>query len=82
MRGALPVFFGKGKQGEVGDAQAVGQAGHHPDRFHAGHVAPDPHQPPALGPAAIAVHDNGDVTGDFLGVQRHRRFSQGGPPAP
>ena len=60
----------------------AGQAGHHPDRLHAGHVAPDAEPAPALGPAAIAVHDDGDVAGNFLGVQSHGIFSQGGPPAP
>jgi hypothetical protein len=39
-------------------------------------------KPLALGPPAIAIHDDGDVAGDFLGVQRHGIIRQRDPPAP
>ncbi len=53
-----------------------GQAGHDPDRLHPGDVALDPHQPPALGPAAVAVHDDGHVAGKSVTVRRQRIISQ------
>ena len=39
---------------------------HGPDALDAPAVADDPGQAPPLGPAAVAVHDDGDVSGQLL----------------
>ncbi len=61
--GAVPVFLGEREEGEHLDAALDGAFHHLADRFHAGAVPQGPgHQAPA-GPAPVAVHDDGYVTG-------------------
>ena len=78
--GALPVLFGEGEQGEIRDAQFPGQAGDDPDGLHPDHMALDAQQAAALGPAAVAVHDDGHMTGKSVTARRMRIISQESTP--
>src|SRR5450631_661416 len=65
---ARPVFRGESEQGQIPDSQQVGLLNHHLDRFCAALVADDAPEHALLGPAAVAVHDNGKVNGELVGV--------------
>ena len=51
------------------DTQIVGGSGHLFDRFHAGSVPVHPFTAARFGPAAVAIHDDGHMARDAVGVQ-------------
>ena len=57
----VPILDGKGVQREVPDAQPRGTAQHGAHRLGTATVALDAGQTARGGPAAVAVHDDGDV---------------------
>ncbi|SPE56269.1 hypothetical protein SBV1_2320021 [Verrucomicrobia bacterium] len=59
----VPVFDGKGVKGKVLDGQLAGSANDDAGGFSAGAMALDPGEVPLPGPAAIAIHDDGNVAG-------------------
>ena len=61
VTGPLPVLHRESVEGEGVDAQPAAGLDDLANRAHAGPVAGDPRQVPAFGPAAVAVHDNGNV---------------------
>ena len=65
LGGALPIFLGKGEQGENAHAGGAGAFDGLADRLHARLVAGRARQGARLRPPAVAVHDDGDV-------RRHR----------
>ncbi len=66
VRGALPVLGGEGVGGEVLDPQLQRALDHVEQRALTRFVALGAGQSPLLGPAAVAVHDDGDVPGHEL----------------
>ena len=60
-RGTLPVLDGKGVEGEDFEAEPRRGLDDVPDRVDAGAMPLDARQVPLAGPAAVAVHDDGDV---------------------
>ena len=73
--GPAPVFQRKRIQRKRGNAQPRARLDHGPRRLHAGAMAGDARQMPPLRPAAVAVHDDGDVLGQPLRVESSRRAS-------
>ena len=73
MRRALPIFRGEGVQSEIGEAYFSTRLDDVPNRFFAAPVAFKTAQAAPLGPAAVPVHDNGDMTGQpvFLNKNAH-----------
>ena len=67
--GAAPVFYGEGVEGERFDVEAGAGFDDDARGFGAVAVAGDARQVAALGPAAVAVHDDGDVLRQPLPVQ-------------
>src|SRR5690606_17379744 len=65
---ALPVLAGKGEQGEMPHAALAGGADQGFRRLLAGLVAERARPPALLRPAAIAIHDDGDVTRQCGGI--------------
>ena len=63
------VFEGKGVEGEIGKADAGGGFGDSADGFSAALMAEEALEAALVGPAAIAVHDDGDVARHAIGVQ-------------
>ncbi len=59
----LPVLLGEGKKGQVLDAEPGAGFDGILDRLGRGAMALDPRLVPPLGPAAVPVHDDGDVFG-------------------
>ena len=64
----VPVFFGKGIQGEGFDIQFSAEGDHFVDGLDPCPMTLDPGQGIFFRPAAIAVHDNSDVPGHFIGI--------------
>ena len=62
--GAAPVFDGEGVEGEGFDAQAGAGFDGCAGGIRAGAVTGDAREMALLGPAAVAVHDDGDVAGE------------------
>ena len=60
----LPVLLAEGEQGEHLDARLDAALDHLAHGLHAGVVAERARQRAALGPAAVAVHDDRDVGRD------------------
>ena len=77
----LPVLAGKTVERKLFDAQPGTLFGDAADDAGAAAVAFDPRQPLAAGPAAVAVHDDGDVARHPLGrhVGQHERLRPGSP---
>ena len=69
----LPVLDRKGVQRERLDAHLRAGFDHGAHRTHAGLVSGDAQQAAAAGPAPVAVHDDGDVRGQALGIDRSRQ---------
>ena len=69
--GPLPVFRRKGEQGEILKFHVAGGAHRLAHRAHAGIMTGLARQMPFLRPAAIAVHDDGDMAGKMgrMGAQ-------------
>ena len=63
-----PVLRREGVERENFDAVIGGRLQRAPDRFGAGAMAGDARQPALLRPAAVAVHDDGDVARDGSAV--------------
>jgi len=61
QRRPLPVFLAEGEQGQHLDAETVAGADDAPRRADAGAVAERPRAMALPRPAAVAVHDDGDV---------------------
>ena len=75
LSAALPVFRGEGVDRQVLDAQGAAVIGDFAEGFRTGGMAGGPGQAPVLGPAAIAVHDDGNVPGrGQIFVFRHRKY--------
>src|SRR5690606_14921157 len=72
--GAFPVFRGKGVESERLKAEVARRAHDLAYRLHACAVAGDARQVALLGPAAVAIHDDGDVAGTRIRC-RHRAAS-------
>ena len=79
---ALPVFGGKGIEGEELDPQIAAAFDAGADRVGAFFVAFDSRQSALLRPAAVAIHDNGDVARNRLERRIHFARSSGSVPAP
>ena len=62
--GAVPVFDGKGVKCQIFNSRLAGGADDGADGFDAVAMAFDAGQMALLGPAPVAVHDNGHVGGD------------------
>ena len=69
--GAFPVFGGEGVEGEVADAAVTGGLDDGADGLDAAAMALDAGEPAFLGPAAVAIHDDGDVGGRLGGGGFH-----------
>ena len=67
--GTLPVFCGERIQRERGNVQARGGLDGRTNRGDTGAMAGDARQMAALGPAAISVHDDGNVVGQPLRIE-------------
>ena len=61
LLGPRPVLRAEGVEGEGLEPDAARLARHRPDRLRALAVSRDAGQAARLGPAAVAVHDDGDV---------------------
>src|SRR3546814_14602722 len=70
--GALPVFRRKGIERHRLDAEVAGGAHDRPHRFHPRAMAGDARQVALLRPAAVAVHDDGDMARAVMSLG-HRR---------
>jgi hypothetical protein len=66
--GPPPILAAEGEQGQVLDAQLAATAGHRAHRVDALAMPRHPRQEAALRPAAVAVHDHGDVPRDRRGA--------------
>jgi len=64
--GAGPVFSGKSINGEVLDPEIHAAFDHPAQVFGTGTVTFNARHAAALRPAAVAIHDNGNVCGDIL----------------
>ena len=73
VRAALPVLGGEGVGRQPTHPDVDAAAGHVHQRRLAAPVALDPRQAPGVGPAAVAVHDDGDVPGDQVARDRRRQ---------
>ena len=62
-----PILRREGIEGEPADAQVGGRLHNPANRLHALGVAQFARQPPALGPSAIAIHDDRHVQWRVLG---------------
>ena len=67
--GAAPVFEREGVEGEARQLQARAGFDDFARGFYSGAVSGDARQVAALRPAAVAVHDDGEVLGQALQVQ-------------
>jgi hypothetical protein len=66
LRRAAPVLGREGVDGQVGDAE-LDAGGDDPAQILDARAVPgQPRQPARQGPAAVAVHDDGDVGGEFF----------------
>ena len=72
-RRPLPVLDREAVERELVEAEPAPFLDDGADALDPPAVARDPGQAPALGPAAVAVHDDGDVPGQLLGPQPERR---------
>ena len=79
VAGPFPVLAREGEEGQDVDAEAGRGLDDLPDRRGAGLVALDPGQPPLPGPAAVAVHDHGDVAGQAVGIDLEEKAVLFGP---
>ena len=80
--GAAPVFHGEGVEGERLDVEARAGFDGHASGLRAGSVTCDAGKMAFLGPAAVAVHDDGDVAGQPAEVEFFEEaclFSSNGP---
>ena len=77
--GALPVLDGEGVEREVADAGVAAVAEDAADGLAAGAVALGAGEAAGLRPAAVAVHDDGDVAGGFHQMPTRRVDSRAGP---
>ena len=66
---AAPVFAGEREQGQRRDGQFQAAVDGAVDRACAGAVADHARAATAFGPAAVAVHDDGNVPGQLPGVE-------------
>ena len=67
--GPAPILHGKSVKRERRNIQPRAGLDDDPRRFHSGAVTGHARQMPALRPAAIAVHDDGDVPRQPLRIQ-------------
>ena len=77
--GPFPVLLGKSVEGQAADAQAGAGFNRHTNGLYAGLVTSDAGQAAAAGPAAVAVHDHGEVLGQTLGDERGGELPFPGP---
>jgi len=66
---ALPVFFGEGIQSEGRDADAGSALNRIADGGDPGAMSGDAGEVALAGPATVAVHDDGDVLWEPLGIE-------------
>ena len=71
---AAPVFQRKGVQGEARDMQARASLDDDARGLHSGAVAGNARQMAALRPAAVAIHDDGEVLRQALGIEFLEKF--------
>ena len=67
--GAAPIFEREGVESEARKLQAGAGFDDLAGGFHSGAVSGDAREMAALGPAAVAVHDDGEVLGEALEVK-------------
>ena len=77
--GTLPVLDGERVQRQDLDAEPGGRLDDVADRFDAGAMALDPRQVSLRGPAAVAVHDDGDVLRQPVEIHLSRKRLLGRP---
>ncbi len=77
--GPFPVLAREGEEGQDVDAEAGRGLDDLADGRGAGLVALDPGQPALGGPAAVAVHDDGDVAGKAVGIDLEEKAVLFGP---
>ncbi len=70
--GPAPVFHRKRVKRQRGNIQTRAGFDDGPRGFHSGAVPGDAWQMPALRPAAVAIHDDGDMPGQALRIERLR----------
>jgi len=70
LGGAFPVFDREGVEGDVADADGAGGIDDRADCLDAAAVSLQPGKAARLGPAAVAVHDDGNVLRDLAGCGR------------
>ena len=68
LRRALPVLGGEGIHGEIVQTDLLAIGGDAAEGLCPGGVTGGAGQPPALGPPAVAVHDDGDVPGQVVKI--------------
>ena len=69
MRRSLPVLGAQAIKRQVGDAEAATFLNDRANAVHAAAMALLPRHAALLCPAAVAVHDDGDVPRQFLRIQ-------------
>lgn len=67
--GAFPVFAGEAVEGELPESEPGGFFDHAADRLDTAAVTFDAWETSALGPASVAIHDDGDVLGESSAVE-------------
>ena len=73
--GTCPVFGGEGVEGKGSDIELAGRLHNRADGVHPFFVPFDTVEQTLFGPAAVAVHDDGDVFGHPVGVEFMARDS-------
>ena len=68
LLGSLPIFRGKGVDGQVIQADVFAVGGDGAEGLRTGGVSGRSGHPPFLGPAAVAIHDDGNVTGQAVKI--------------
>ena len=77
--GPLPVFGREGVEGQRLDAQVAGRAHDVADRLDPRAMPGDARQVALLGPAAVAIHDDGDMVGTVMRFGHRRNLKLRSP---